>query len=296
MKGRSLYMACVVVGALLLAQGSMVSYLESATGRSTPEYKVKSDLSVSGLVSRSVLAVRKELAMLAWLQAQIYFHKGYALFVEEGEDQDHLMKHHREEVAHHHGEDGHEHEDVHIHEHEKFSIPHPVTQSSLLRPYIREHVHDLDVVATMMPFYRLTTTLDPNFIRAYVNGAWWLAHQFHNPEAAIEYLAEGLRYNRNHYELLYAIGRIYFSHLNNYPVAIRYFEKALEQEIEDIDEKEEIVRYLAFAYEKNEQYRQAIEAAQKGLTINPQGPGFKTIIDRCSDTISQNSPNKRLLH
>lgn len=288
MKGRSLYIACVVVGVLLLAQGSLVSSLGSTTGRSTPEYETEGNLSVSGLVSRSVLAVRKELAMLAWLQAQIYFHKGYVLFVEEGEDQDHLMKHHREEVAHHHGEHGYEHEHEHIHEHEKFSIPHPITQSSLLRPYVREHVHDLDVVATMMPFYRLTTMLDPNFIRAYVNGAWWLAHQFHNPDSALEYLAEGLGYNPNHHELLYAAGLVYFSHLNNYPVAIRYFEKALEQEIDDLDEKEEMVRYLAFAYEKNEQYHEAIEAAQRGFIINPQGPGFATIISRCNEILQKN--------
>ena len=133
----------------------------------------------------------------------------------------------------------------------------------------------------MVPLMRTVVTLDPNFIDAYLLGAWHLAYNLTaklpvTPEPlkewnekyqvrvgpreiwyyiAADFLKDGIRKNPRDYRLYFDLGySIYDEKLSDYPNAIRFLEEARRYE-----HNRWVPRRLALAYMYNGNYPESIE-------------------------------------
>lgn len=132
----------------------------------------------------------------------------------------------------------------------------------------------------MLPLMRTVVVLDPNFVEAYLLGAWHLAYNIPAtmPETpqhlkqwhpryqacvgekdkyyylAADYLKSGIRNNPRNFRLYFDLGfGVYGEKLGDYPNSVKYLEEAVRQPHEIW-----VPRQLNIAYEKNRQYEKAL--------------------------------------
>lgn len=133
----------------------------------------------------------------------------------------------------------------------------------------------------MVPIMRTTVTLDPNFIDAYLLGAWHLAYNLtaklpETPEALKEYnekykrrlgvkevwyyvaadfLKDGIRKNPREYKLYFDLGyAVYETKLNDHANAVRYLKEARRYKHDQW-----VPRMLYYSMWHNGQYDEALE-------------------------------------
>lgn len=144
----------------------------------------------------------------------------------------------------------------------------------------------------MVPIMRTTVMLDPNFIDAYLLGAWHLAYNLtaklpETPEplkefnetykrrlgtkevwyyVAADFLKDGIRKNPREYKLYFDLGYgIYESKLNDHANAVRYLKEARRYKHDQW-----VPRMLYYSMWKNGQYDEALEG---WLDYDRQFPG-----------------------
>jgi hypothetical protein len=66
--------------------------------------------------------------------------------------------------------------------------------------------------AELLPWYRIMTISDPQNVRAYYLGAWWLKRI--NPDEALKFIREGVHNNPNSYQVHYMHGQILLDRAN----------------------------------------------------------------------------------
>ncbi len=293
-KGEKILTVAIVMGFVITA--TLGGYLSDWTRANNLREETGRIESIRGLAGRTFWEFRKALAILTWVRAQIYFHRGFDYFKHCHEP---TTKHIKEEsveetrkltgtkgsahIREHVADQEHNHQLVHIHEHD---LP-PRFHRFILRPYITTHVHDMGALYKMLPWYWLTTKLNPTFARAYANGAYFLIFKLNRREAGMKYLREGLANNPDSYLLHFTLGHIYFSKDHNYGLAIRYFRKALSLKIDEPEDREKIYRYLAFAYELKGDKKNAYKTAKLARELFPKGPSFAQIMKRNMPDYSQ---------
>ena len=143
----------------------------------------------------------------------------------------------------------------------------------------------------MVPLMRTTVTLDPNFIDAFLLGAWHMAYNITaklemtpepekewNPKynrrlgrkeewyyIAADFLKDGIRKNPRNYKLYFDLGYgIYDQKVQDYNNAVRYMDAAL-----DHPHKRWVPRMLYRAQTKNGQFEDSTEGWHKYLDIFP---------------------------
>ncbi len=151
----------------------------------------------------------------------------------------------------------------------------------------------------MVPLMRTCVTLDPNFVEAYLIGAWHLAYNATaklidtpqhlkkwNPKykacvgeketfyyLAIDFLKKGIRHNPRDYKLYFDLGfAIYKNKMNDYPNAVRYLTEAVR-----VPHERWVRRQLYICQELNDQYEEALqgwEDYKKRFPDNPVAPRF----------------------
>jgi tetratricopeptide (TPR) repeat protein len=155
------------------------------------------------------------------------------------------------------------------------------------------------MVHRMVPLMKTTVALDPNFVDAFLLGAWHLAYNAtaqmtDTPESlkvyspyyqarigpkeefyyqAIDFLKDGIRKNPRNYKLYFDLGfSIYELKLNDFANAVRYLSEAMRYKHDRW-----VPRQLAIAQQKNGQYADALagwEAYFKQYPDNPNAPRF----------------------
>lgn len=262
-----------------------------------------------------VWEIRRTLATISWVKAQDYFHRGFAVadFIRP-EDLAAFEEHEREDIgrmresimeraekapedsdagpAAHHHDDQCDHPDHHHHHHHgdhcdhddhhaQFGFnTHPLMRRSWLRPYTLDHEHDEGGVPMMLPWYWLTTTLDPHFVRAFSNGAWWLAFVRKDVDRALDYLDRGLLRNPGDADLLMARGEIAFRLLKDLPAAIRDFRGAVAGAEPGSEVHEFSMRYLAFTLERAGDKEEACRVAREGIQLYSGHAAFQAVAER----------------
>ncbi len=151
----------------------------------------------------------------------------------------------------------------------------------------------------MVPLMRTCVTLDPNFVEAYLIGAWHLAYNataklIDTPQhlkkwspkykacvgeketfyyLAIDFLKRGIRHNPRDYKLYFDLGfAIYKNKMNDYPNAVRYLTEAVR-----VPHERWVRRQLYICQELNGQYEEALqgwEDYKKRFPDNPVAPRF----------------------
>lgn len=152
-------------------------------------------------------------------------------------------------------------------------------------------------VHRVIPMMKTVTALDPNFVDAYLIGAWHLAYNVtakmsNTPPAllkwneayqacvgdkeafyyeAAEFLKDGIRNNPRNYNLYFDLGfGIYHEKIEDYPNAVLYLREATRQPHERW-----VPRMLNRALENNGQFQEAIDGWNEYKRNHP-GTGFDT--------------------
>ena len=103
----------------------------------------------------------------------------------------------------------------------------------------------------MLPFFALSTALDPRNVEAVLTAAYWLEHEFGKTEDAIELLKKGVRDNPSSWETENALGRLYFRQKKDWTLAEWHLREAVRKsesgKIENF-ERVQISYYLGETY------------------------------------------------
>jgi tetratricopeptide (TPR) repeat protein len=135
---------------------------------------------------------------------------------EEGHDHGHEDEHDHAHDHDHEEEHDPAHEDEHDHEHGDHAgtptiIPAPPDDFRGFIGWLHREVkpwrdpslpHQHTAGDELLPWYRVMTISNPNNVRAYLIGAWWLkSKQGHFQEEAIKFLEEGIEFNPDAFQL-----------------------------------------------------------------------------------------------
>lgn len=154
----------------------------------------------------------------------------------------------------------------------------------------------------MLPLMKTTVTLDPNFIDAYLVGAWHLAYNLtakmeetppeekrwlQEHEAlvgpkeefyylAVDYLEDGIRNNPRNYKLYFDLGfAVYKEKIQDYANAVRHLERAVS-----LPHERWVPRQLYICYELNGQYDRAQQGWERYLNEFPDNVTAPRFIER----------------
>jgi len=93
-----------------------------------------------------------------------------------------------------------------------------------------EHTHLANrEVREILPWLRLSATLDPHRIQTYLTASYWLRGTLNEPGEAEQFLREGLRANPDSYEILIELGYLYDINYKKPDIAHNQFELALQR-------------------------------------------------------------------
>lgn len=182
---------------------------------------------------------------------------------------------------------GHEeHEDEHGHdEHEEghvFVIP-PAREDfrgvlgdleRAVKPYSGTDgkLYSKDANQTL-PFYRLMTWSDPHFIQGYTVGSTFINKVGREPEAAIQFLLEGERFNPDSFEIQTELGHLYLVYKKDYAAAEKHLLRAIallpHRKLTDLEDeaRTDAYRWLALNYVQWEKPVEAVRLAREARAL-----------------------------
>jgi len=148
----------------------------------------------------------------------------------------------------------------------------------------------------LLPWLRLSASLDPQQPQTYVVAAFWLRTRLHRVNEAEQFLREGLRANPGHPEILFELGRIAAEHRNDPDRARNLWELAARNwqqrqgAATDSDTLvyAQILAHLAKLEEDQKRYERALEHLQALKQISPNKPA----IERWIHTVTQQLHNR----
>ncbi len=243
----------------------------------TYHYSAVSNTSVipgGEIISKILGGVFTGSADLLWLKVDEYLHKGvtergHCYILEEAGIGGHTQR------EHNHKEIEHKHK-LEYNRLDKFFTKLEYN----LKPNITEHLHSKRE-DELMPWFKLTTMLNPRHVRAYAVGGYWLAFRLEKPYEAIKFMKEGIKNNPDSYQISEEMGIVYFSKLKDYKKAQYYFEKALKSQAKmDEYDKAGILRFLAFSYKFQGHTQKAIDCYKQVLRLFPENKKAVQIIAR----------------
>jgi tetratricopeptide (TPR) repeat protein len=233
---------------------------------------------------------RQVIAGLLFRRADIYFHSGYypTIFDSAEPPKESHMAGHEE----HHDGDHDEDEDF-------MGKPRDWVDAFGRNFKVTKHTHlGHGREREILPWLKLSAEMDPHLIDTYTVAAYWLANQLHNVPEAERFLRQGLRENPKSYEILFALGRIYY---NNYHDAIRarnVWDLALrhwrEQETGKKEPNkfalEEIVVNLGRLEEDEGNFSAAIKYYEEAKNLSPNPAALQRQIDDLKKKVVAHSP------
>jgi len=223
---------------------------------------------------------RRLLANHLFTKADIYFHSGYypTIFDSAGPPKENHMADHEE---HHEGE--------HEEEEENFMGKSRDWVDSFGRNFkVTKHTHlEHGREKEILPWLKLSAEMDPHLIDTYTVAAYWLANHLHKVPEAEQFLRDGLRENPKSYEILFALGRIYYNQNHDTERARNVWELALRRWREQETGKkepdkivfEEIVVNLGRLEEDQGSLSVAIKYYEEAKAVSPAPQNLQKQID-----------------
>lgn len=124
-----------------------------------------------------------------------------------------------------------------------------------------------------LPFYRLMTWADPHFIQGYTVGSTFINKVGKEPDAAIQFLLEGARFNPDSFEVQTELGHLYLVHKHDYAAAEKHLRQAIAllphrklTEMED-EARSDAYRWLALNYVQWNKPQEAVRFAHEARVL-----------------------------
>jgi tetratricopeptide (TPR) repeat protein len=214
------------------------------------------------------------------VKADVYMHSGLypSIF-----DQAEAMEEYAKEEGKGHGEgeaeDHREGEEHGPHEAGFLGQPRDWLEALGRHFMITEHTHlHGGQEREILPWLMISAELDPQRIETYTVAAYWLADRLKRPQEAESFLRQGLHANPKSYEILFALGKIYFQHFhrpdqarNIWKLALRRWDEVeAKKEKPDNVAKEDILLNLAQLEKAQNNYPEAIAWLRQAKSYSPE--------------------------
>ena len=138
----------------------------------------------------------------------------------------------------------------------------------------------------MLPWFRLSASLDPHRIETYTTAAYILRRDLNRADEAEQFLREGLRANPNSDEILFALGRLYRENLHDLRRAEGVLQLALGRWREQEPAKkqpnntllDQILVHLAKVEEEQGNIAAAIQYLEQAKPVSPNAADLQARI------------------
>jgi tetratricopeptide (TPR) repeat protein len=234
---------------------------------------------------------RKLMASHFFVKADVYYHSGHYPTIFDPanqEDRDHLavaITSQSSEHADEHGEDcpgGHS-------EYGFLAPPLDWIDRLSRNFYPSRHTHlrvGIDE-REVLPWLRISASLDPKRPATYTVAAYWLRHRLGRPDVAEQFLREGWRANPDSYEILFELGRLQAENRKDDMRARNLWELALKKwhlQNDVLAEKdnfaaEQILANLAELEKRNGRPEQALDRLRELKPLSPHPEAIQRQID-----------------
>lgn len=223
-----------------------------------------------------------------FVKADVYFHSGYypSIFYQGSHDSGHMSGHE-------------EHDEGHEKEEDFLGKPRDWVDRFGRHFMVTTHSHlENGQEAEILPWLKLSADLDPQKVETYTVAAYWLANHLHKTREAEQFLREGLRANPNSYEILFALGRLYYENdrdparaRNVWELGVRRWNE--QQQARQEPDKivlEEIVMNLAHLEEEQKRFPQAIAYLEVARQLSPAPQAIQKQIDELKQKLASTTP------
>jgi tetratricopeptide (TPR) repeat protein len=170
-------------------------------------------------------------------------------------------------------------------------------------PECKHHDHDHEADGRkgeereLLPWLKLSATLDPERPETYVTASFWLRSKLGKVTEAEQFLREGLQHNPGEPELLFELGRIYRENHKDNARARTVWQAALSQwhKTRTLDQEDDrflcaqILVNLAALEEQEKNYPKSIEYLRQLLLVNPHKQSVQHWIDQLMPALT-NAP------
>jgi tetratricopeptide (TPR) repeat protein len=165
-----------------------------------------------------------------FVKADIAFHSGYYPSVFDQAQTPKDSRHMTEDEGDHHGETEKEHEKEHEREMSFLGPPRDWIERFGRNFFVTHHSHLFGgTEREILPWLRISAELDPQRVDTYTVAAFWLRTKLGKSKEAGQFLREGLMANPNSYEILFALGRLYYEDYHDAIRARNVWELALRR-------------------------------------------------------------------
>jgi tetratricopeptide (TPR) repeat protein len=137
-----------------------------------------------------------------------------------------------------------------------------------------------------LPFYRLMTWSDPHFIQGYTVGSTFINKVGREPDAAIQFLLEGERFNPDSFEIQTELGHLYLVYKKDYASAEKHLLRSIAllpqrklTEMED-EARTDAYRWLALNYVQWEKPAEAVRLAREARSLLGPDATLDHILER----------------
>ena len=272
----TIFFSCIAAAVLIVAP---------AIDNHRFDYLSRQGVSGEDLLYKIFGETRKILSMQAYIAGDEYFHGGVSrYFMEESEK---IKCMYIERTRHEHE---HEHHNKHLHKEDEVM---GISKFNIL-PYVGEivhvgkHIHLMgEEEKEMLPWFRYAVRLDPQNIKAYRLGGYWVGRHMGKADEGIKFLKEGILHNPGSWELYAQLADIYFWEKEDYDEALLNYEKTLTR-LNDANsdkfDKRLVYDYTASCYKKLGNIPRAVELYKKILLYFPND-------ERLREKIITLSPN-----
>jgi hypothetical protein len=236
------------------------------------------------VVMRILGESRGIVSSLAFLQADIYFHRGIMGHDDGAEEctfTDLMGKPHDRDV------DVHEHDD---HTEEAHAVPTDPLLRISGKLLIDSHSHmGTEEIKEIMPWLYYAQKLDPNNVMAYTVTSYYLARRLGKTSEAIALLRQGMVHNPDSWEICAEMGMVMYQNLKDIPAAIRFFKRAallLERTPHNKFDERHVLTLLANAYAESGQTIKALEILEEVKILFPDSRSLANNISRLENMLS----------
>ena len=158
---------------------------------------------------------------------------------------------------------------------------------------ITEHTHlSIEHNKEILPWLRMSASLDPQKVETYTVGAYFLGHQLGRAAEAETFIREGIRNNPDNPELSFYLGQIYNDNYTNVVMARNIWEAAYAKWNRDPKNNDRLVLetilvHLAHLEETQTNYAKAIQWFGLAEKISPEGYNIRKQINELQAKLNQ---------
>jgi tetratricopeptide (TPR) repeat protein len=248
-------------------------------------YSAEGDFEQSGMpVVMKILGESRNIASnLAFLQADVYYHRG----IEHPDDE------HEDCMSPEAGEEKHIHKGpertlAHLGVSQVFSKDPLLWISSELNVDSHTHIGS-DDIKEIVPWLYFAHKLDPHNVEVYTITAYYLANRLGKTSEAVSFLKRGMVLNPDSWELCAEMGLLMYKNVKDSVSAIRFLRRAnalLDQSPHDRYDRRRVLTPLANAYLEAGDRGKALDVFMRIEDLAPESVSVKQKINELKNTLS----------